>query len=63
MARERQGVSDRAAKDAKLPPLATRSAGYPLLSEGRRFKGEESPQPVTAGDDHVEPSTVNGEVI
>ncbi|WP_181140710.1 DUF6248 family natural product biosynthesis protein [Streptomyces sp. Ru62] len=40
---ERQGVAEPAAKDAKLAPLPKRSNGYPLQSEGRRFKGEERP--------------------
>ncbi|MFD5589772.1 DUF6248 family natural product biosynthesis protein [Streptomyces sp. NPDC127063] len=40
---ERQGVAKPAAKDAKLTPLPKRSTGYPLLSEGRYFKGEERP--------------------
>ncbi|QDN84382.1 DUF6248 family natural product biosynthesis protein [Streptomyces sp. RLB3-6] len=38
----RQGVAD-APKDANLTPLPKRSAGYPLLSEGRYFKGEQRP--------------------
>ncbi|MGW2181259.1 DUF6248 family natural product biosynthesis protein [Streptomyces sp. NPDC001732] len=38
---ERQGVIETVAKDAKLLPLPKRSSGYPLLSEGRYFKGEE----------------------
>ncbi|CAI4198564.1 DUF6248 family natural product biosynthesis protein (plasmid) [Streptomyces albidoflavus] len=38
---ERQGVAQAAAKDARLAPLPKRSNGYPLLSEGRCFKGEE----------------------
>ncbi|MEV5774245.1 DUF6248 family natural product biosynthesis protein [Streptomyces antimycoticus] len=40
---ERQGVAEPAAKDAKLAPLPKRSGGYPLLSEGRLFKGEQRP--------------------
>ncbi|MFE7443808.1 DUF6248 family natural product biosynthesis protein [Streptomyces chartreusis] len=40
---QRQGVAEAAAKDARLTPLPKRSNGYPLLSEGRRFKGEERP--------------------
>ncbi|WP_159674544.1 DUF6248 family natural product biosynthesis protein [Streptomyces mexicanus] len=40
---ERQGVAEAAAKDAKLTPLPKRSGGYPLLSEGRYFKGEQQP--------------------
>ncbi|PVC80363.1 hypothetical protein DBP19_36540 [Streptomyces sp. CS090A] len=38
---ERQGVIEPVTKDAKLPPVPTRSGGYPLMSEGRYFKGEE----------------------
>lgn len=37
----RQGIADPAPKDARLTPLPKRSNGYPLLSEGRYFKGEE----------------------
>ncbi|MFI8178029.1 DUF6248 family natural product biosynthesis protein [Streptomyces microflavus] len=37
---ERQGVIEPVAKDAKLSPIPKRSGGYPLLSEGRYFKGE-----------------------
>ncbi|MFI9155664.1 DUF6248 family natural product biosynthesis protein [Streptomyces sp. NPDC053367] len=40
---KRQGVAEAAAKDAKLTPLPKRSNGYPLLSEGRYFKGEQRP--------------------
>lgn len=40
---ERQGVAEPAVKDAKLTPLPKRSGGYPLLSEGRCFKGEQRP--------------------
>ncbi|GAA5216974.1 DUF6248 family natural product biosynthesis protein [Streptomyces thinghirensis] len=40
---KRQGVAEAAAKDAKLTPLPKRSGGYPLLSEGRYFKGEQRP--------------------
>ncbi|MGW3154581.1 DUF6248 family natural product biosynthesis protein [Streptomyces sp. NPDC001089] len=40
---ERQGIAEPAAKDAKLAPLAKRSGGYPLQSEGRYFKGEKRP--------------------
>lgn len=39
----RQGVED-APKDATLTPVDRRSAGYPLLSEGRYFKGEQRPE-------------------
>ncbi|MEU2098682.1 DUF6248 family natural product biosynthesis protein [Streptomyces globisporus] len=38
---ERQGVIEPVAKDAKLSPIPKRSGGYPLMSEGRYFKGEE----------------------
>ncbi|MGW5042167.1 DUF6248 family natural product biosynthesis protein [Streptomyces parvulus] len=38
---ERQGVIKPVAQDAKLSPIPKRGGGYPLLSEGRYFKGEE----------------------
>ncbi|QHC33896.1 DUF6248 family natural product biosynthesis protein [Streptomyces sp. HF10] len=38
---ERQGAIEPVAKDAKLSPIPKRSGGYPLLSEGGYFKGEE----------------------
>ncbi|MFD4555236.1 DUF6248 family natural product biosynthesis protein [Streptomyces sp. NPDC058469] len=37
----RQGIADPAPKDARLAALPKRSNGYPLMSEGRYFKGEE----------------------
>ncbi|MEV0778889.1 hypothetical protein [Streptomyces sp. NPDC050428] len=40
---DRQGLADPVPKDAALAPLPERSAGYPLLSEQRYFKGEERP--------------------
>ncbi|MFI2070989.1 DUF6248 family natural product biosynthesis protein, partial [Streptomyces mirabilis] len=38
---ERQGFAEAATKDAQLAPIPKRSGGYPLLSEGRYFKGEQ----------------------
>jgi hypothetical protein len=52
---KRQGVAEAAAKDAKLTPLPKRSGGYPLLSEGRYFKGEQRPADDAAP---TEPATV-----
>ncbi|WP_266530404.1 DUF3560 domain-containing protein [Streptomyces sp. NBC_00474] len=40
----RQGVAEHAERDAKLSALPERSGRYPLLSEGRYFKGEERPE-------------------
>ncbi|MFF3265296.1 DUF6248 family natural product biosynthesis protein [Streptomyces sp. NPDC002932] len=37
---ERQGTTQAAEKDVWFEPLPKRSTGYPLLSEGRYFKGE-----------------------
>ncbi|GHB76031.1 hypothetical protein GCM10010331_74890 [Streptomyces xanthochromogenes] len=57
---ERQGLAQAAAKDARLVPLPTRSGGYPLLSEGRYFKGEqrreEDPVPAETVSAAAEPA-------
>ncbi|GAA1923597.1 hypothetical protein [Streptantibioticus ferralitis] len=60
---KRQGMFSYAPRDVRLPALERRSGGYPLLSEGRYFKGEEQPEaeaPAYAPDVVSDPGTVEG---